>query len=1238
MRVFKHSTILCWLFLFAISPSVSAQSFYAIDFIENKGQWDGDFQFKAIHGSSTIFFNKKGYVVNKLEEEGYRNLMHNNLSIFSKITQADSIEIEGKNAAQHLHQSAIKSHSYEVAFVGANQTVNFQPGKVSPDLANYFLGGDPRKWKTGVRSFYDITREAIYDGIDMRFYSSSNGGLKYDLIVSPQTDPSIIQLKYDGVDHVKIKSGALLISTSVGEVKELEPYAYQIIDGRRVEVKCSYTVSKNIVGYKLGAYNKNYQLVIDPTLEFSTYTGSKSNNWGFSAAPGPDGSLYAGGIVFGSEYPLSLGALQTTFKGGTGQSFGQNSSIGGVDIGLTRFSNDGKQRIFSTYIGGSGDEYPHSIIVDGSGNAVVQGRTSSKDRDFPYPVGASGTLQLGPLGGASDIYVIKVSADGKVVMGSILIGGSEMDGANTNAQISVSPSTLVYNYGDHSRSEVILDKNDNVLIATSTQSDDFPVFPAGNSRFGGVQDGVVIKLTPNLSSVIFSRYLGGSKDDAAFVLSINPVTNDIYVAGPTVSADFPGDKTGVESPNFLGAVDGFISIIGPTGQLKKTTFQGTASTDFIYGIQFDKFGNPYTMGITLGKWQKRNALYGNENAKQFIAKMDPGLTSFTYTTAFGTSAAKPNISPVAFLVDRCENIYVSGWGGKLNLCDPGPYDAQTVGPLGMDVTPDAIQKYTDNKDFYFIVIEKNADKLLYGSFWGQSGGEVDHVDGGTSRFDSRGAIYMSICANCFGNNACPRTGTNPGDPITKNMIITPGAVASSNAALPGGCNLAAVKINFSFDGVDNGIKSAINGVFDTSGCSPLTVKFYDTIAMAKTYIWNFGDGSKIDTTSIPEIIHNYNVAKDSSFRIKLISIDENRCITRDSSFMQIKVGINEVEMKAAAVRVGDCSSGTFTLQNLSVSKQGKPFGAKSFVWIYDDKTKPDTTAQQSINHTFSPGLHRVWLKLIDVGFCNQFDSIPLDIYVFSTIKADFKLSKDTICIGEKVGITNNSVGGVSFLWSFSNGQTSNAYSPPDQTYSTTGVKSIKLVVRENSPGCNIADSSTKILVVLSAPDARFDFSPKPSIENTPFSFINQSTGAIRYTWNFGDGATSTLVQPIHQYSKSFTFDVTLTAFNSFGCSTSFMLPVQPIVTELLEIPNAFTPNNDGKNDIFLPKIFGIDDMNLKIYNRFGQLVFESYNPSFGWDGKFQGLPQPMDVYAFTLIVKFADGRTESKKGSVTLIR
>jgi gliding motility-associated-like protein len=354
--------------------------------------------------------------------------------------------------------------------------------------------------------------------------------------------------------------------------------------------------------------------------------------------------------------------------------------------------------------------------------------------------------------------------------------------------------------------------------------------------------------------------------------------------------------------------------------------------------------------------------------------------------------------------------------------------------------------------------------------------------------------------------------------------------------------------------------------------------------------------------------------------------------------MQIKVGINEVELKASAERIGDCSSGKYTLRNLSISKQGKPFNSKSFVWIYDDKSKPDTAGLNDIIHDFTPGLHRVWLKLLDVNFCNQYDSVPVDIYVFSSIKADFTLSKDSICLGEDIGLTNKSIGGVSFLWTFGNGQTSTTYAPARQQYQTAGVKTLKLVVRENSPGCNLADSVTKLLTVIEAPVAKFDYTPKPPVENAPFTFINQTTGATAYNWNFGDGSTSSLTQPIHQYGKTFTFDVILTAYNQFGCTDTASLIVKPLITELLEIPNAFTPNDDGKNDVFLPKIFGIDDMNLKIYNRFGQLVFESYNPSFGWDGKYLGVAQPIDVYAYTLIVKYADGRTESKKGSITLLR
>lgn len=557
----------------------------------------------------------------------------------------------------------------------------------------------------------------------------------------------------------------------------------------------------------------------------------------------------------------------------------------------------------------------------------------------------------------------------------------------------------------------------------------------------------------------------------------------------------------------------------------------------------------------------------------------------------------------------------------------------------MDITGDAIQTKTDNKDFYFIVIQKNASKLLYASFFGQFGGMGDHVDGGTSRFDSRGSIYMSICANCGGNYTCRGEFKKNTDPLRDILLITPEAIGPRNGAAPiYGCNLAAVKINFSFDGVENGIKSAIDGVYDTSGCSPLRVKFYDTIAMAQKYIWDFGDGTPTETSTSPEIEHDYTVSTESLFNVRLISIDDNRCITRDTSYMKVKVGINAVDLKAEAERIGPCTSSKFKLINRSTFLPGSSFNAKSFVWIYDDKTPPDTTDLGEVQHDFTPGLHRVWLKLLDFRYCNQSDSIPLDIFVFSTINAEFDISKDTICAGQEITIKNKSTGGTSFSWTFDNGKNSNIYSPADQKYQLPGDKLITLIVSENSPGCSITKQYSKKLYVQQLPYVEFDYSPKPSVENTPFSFINKSKDAVKYLWNFGDGNTSSLFEPLHQYLKQAKFNVILTATNKFGCSDNFKLPVQPVITELLQIPNAFSPNGDGQNDIFYPKIFGIDNMNLKIFNRFGQLIFESYNPNFGWDGKFKGIPQPIDVYAYTLIVEFADGRRESRKGSITLIR
>ncbi|MEY3187238.1 MAG: hypothetical protein RL675_1064, partial [Bacteroidota bacterium] len=728
--------------LMLVFGQVFAQSFYGVEFIENKGQWKEDYAYKSVLGNGVAYLHSNGFTIAITHPDDYAtvlNRIHGGNAASNPSAVDRTLNIGSKENTSILPISdpvksneplLMRSHTYRAQFIGSSGGAKFISNKPTGNDANYFIGDDPAYWKTDVKSFGEVVVKELYAGIDIRYYAG-NEKIKYDLILAPGADPKRIKLQYNGVDGLRVKNGELLIKTSVGEVKEFAPIAYQIINGQRRSVNCKYVVAGNTLTYDLGAYDKNAILVIDPTLVFSTYTGSKSNNWGYSAAPGPDGSLYAGGIVFGARYG-AIGGYQETFGGGD------------IDIAITRFGANGgtNSKIFSTYFGGSGDEFPQSIIVDPSGNPIVLGRTTSGNFPvFPFS-NARG-------GGNTDIAVFKLSADGKSLIGSMVIGGTGVDGANMDPGITPSPGSLLYNYGDNARSEVIIDALNNVYIASNTTSNNFPFITNGTS-LGGKQDGVVLKLTPNLTNVIYATYLGGNDDDAAFVLAKHPAREQVYVAGATSSANFPGDHAGTIGANAQGGIDGYVAILDQSGNVVKSTFLGTGSTDIIYGIQFDQnraplTNYPYVTGITLGSWPVTGIPtggYSRPGAKQFISKLEPDLSGYVYSTPFGYSGSSsiPNISPVAFLVDRCENVYVSGWGGRLNLCQTSPFDSKTLGTTGMDIVGTPIQNYTDNKDFYFFVLEKNAQSQLFGSWFGQRGGEGDHVDGGTSRFDTRGAI------------------------------------------------------------------------------------------------------------------------------------------------------------------------------------------------------------------------------------------------------------------------------------------------------------------------------------------------------------------------------------------------------------------------------------------------------------------------------------------------------------------
>jgi gliding motility-associated-like protein len=1190
----------------------ASRSVAQLAFTENKGQWNDQVLLQADIGGHAFFLTREGYTVNMQNKDDLEMLAafyHGHAHDSS--TQA---ELVGRKAPPRL-----RSHAYRVRLIGANKLAGIIKEKPMQGYQNYYIGNDPSRWASRCLSYQSVTYKNIYPNIDLRYYLEGEN-LKYDFIIHPGGRVADIRLHYEGVDKLALEQKMLHVYTTAGDMLEKAPFTYQFTSGFRNKITCKYKLQGNYLSFDVGYHDKNTTLIIDPSLVFSSFSRSARDNWGFTATPGPDGSMYGGGIAAPTGFPITLGAYQTQGGGP------DTNNPPPPDIALIKLSPNGRDLIYATYLGGTGTEQPHSLVTDAQGNLIVAGRTNSGS-SFP------GTL-FGT-GGNYDIFITKFNGDGTALIGSVKIGGTDNDGVNTTLNRFSGPAPLLRNYGDDGRSEVIVDRNNNILLASSTQSNNFFVRNAFQSVYGGNQDGVVIKLNPNATAVIWSTYLGGDKEDAAFVLSPNPANGDIYVAGGTTSDNFPGANFGsVQSTYNGGIADGYLSQLidnGTSVTINRSTYLGTNLTDIVYGVQFDRLGFPYVMGTSTGNWPVINAAYVNNNARQFIAKLKPDLSEFVYSTTFGSAGAlSPNLSPVAFLVDNCENVYVSGWGGAANSFSSPPYPSS--GTSGMPITPDAFQAQTDGSDFYFFVLKKNASDILYGSYFGQLGGNggVDHVDGGTSRFDAKGVIYQASCANC---KFVPS-----GQPLQAPYPITAGVFGNVNPATDGGgCNLGMAKILFDFTGVDVDLKPI--GARQLNFCLPATVEFIDTVNTAKQFIWVWGDGSRNDTTAGNIRRHTYTTA--GFFDVKLVGIDPNTCNVRDTASIRIRVTTDSVALKFDAIRRPPCTSLSFDFFNRTDKLSAVPnFGPRSFVWKWGDGSKNDTVpgfAPNPVAHTFpGPGSYNVRLVLIDTAFCNAGDSISvLNFQVASTIRAGFSITNG--CVPLQPIIRDTSVGAVTYDWLTSDGQRSTA-AQPAFIFNTPGTYTIRQTIF-NTNSCNLSDFTERTVTVYAPPTAGFLYNPFPSRENEPTRFTSTaSADVVEWDWNFGDGNTSELKNPAHQYIASGLYNVCQIVTNFNGCKDTLCQPVEAIILTLQDLPTAFTPNGDGVNDLFFVRGFGISKMTLRIFNRQGLMIFESKSQNNGWDGTYSGKPQPMDAYAWTLDIEYFTGEKLRKNGDVTLIR
>lgn len=967
--------------------------------VENKGQWDARALLKLPMHCGAVYFEQDGLRVHLIDPEGpafdYQKHHH----------ESDGETHPAK--AQKLQQA----HTYRMHWLHANPEATLETGEKLPTYHNYLLGNDKSKWQSKVPLYMTARYRALYPGIDLRFYFNQDAHLKYDIEIAPGADYTLYKTAYEGADSLWLKEGVLHIETTVGEVQELKPYAYQYINGEQREVRCDYVLKGKTVYFKLGRYDRSEKLVIDPELVFSSFIPSTSNVFGYTATYSANGDAYGGGIVFGESGTVpTLGAFQDTFQGG------------GLDITISKISADGGQLLFSTYLGGSGIEMPYSLIEGSDSSLYIFGNTGSDD----FPVSANAYLDTfsgGPLHewyGSTpndtnfqqgvDLFVARISKDGGSLLGSTYFGGTDSDGLNED---------LILHSGDKFRGEITLDEMDHVYIIGSTKSNDIPLVNNNlQTTQSGKSDVLLASFSSDLSTLRWGTYYGSTESDIGFSISVRG--NTVFAAGAS-NGSLPFMQPSSYSSSRMGAYDGFILTLDrDQGTLINSTYTGGTANDANFFIDADDQGNVYTFGLSKSNLPGSNPDFFNQpNTEHLIQQYSPDLSQLLKSTTFGNNlAVELTLSPAAFEVDDCNNILLSGWGRVTNLF----------------TTPNALKKVnpsSDGNDFYFLILDASWKKVNYATYFGASSGYGEHIDGGTSRFAPDGTIYQGICAACQdSSNAFP---------------TTPNAYGTSKGAAQNDCNLAVVK--FSTDAQE--VTAQVTPLRDTV-CQFTSVRLIDSSYNADTYRITNPDGSSASVDSIGEVfITKLGLNK---FYIKAI---DTTCGGADSIEVNI-YGIdfsNEAEFE---LNYDSCIVSPAPLQVQFTSFYGSSFQG---IWDFGDG---DSSTSPSPTHTYpAKGTYTVTLY-VSTSACpgTLSQSKTFTLHPIEPLTVDFSADQ---CIRTTANLGGGGLGYQQYIWLYADGSSDTGNSVSKDFIGQDGTQIVRCIALDTI--CNRSDTLSKSITL-----------------------------------------------------------------------------------------------------------------------------------------------------------------------------
>lgn len=1338
-----------------------------LTFTENKGQWESNISFRAGLDGGALF-------------------LENDRLTYNFYDKVKARKFHGKEIIEHPQENdQIKGHAFSVVFEGCNQNHGVQKLQQGTFYENFFLGNDRSKWQSDVKNYHQIFYRNLYNYIDYEVITSING-IKYNFHVKPGGDPATIRLKYEGVSNIKVKDGKLMIKPEVNELIELEPYAYQMINGVVKVVPCKFNFKGKTLTYDFPeGYDKTKELVIDPQLIFAAQSGSTADNFGMTATYDAAGNLYSGGTAFNIGYPTTTGAYSSSFFGPV--------YYGNTDVVITKYNSVGTNLLFSTYFGGNYTEAVNSMIVDGNNNLCFFGATSSLN--FPTTANAydnsfnGGSFLFFYYNGSryhngTDIYVAKFNTTGTSLLASTYIGGSGNDGLNHTDQytssfvVQATPPTpgnitvfqpdydsLQSNYGDQSRGEIMVDKLNNIYVASCSRSSDFPTVNGFDNTLNGTQDGVLIKFNPSLTTLLNSSYIGGTSTDCSNGLIVKD-NFEVYVTGGTCSQDFPYAAGGYASTYQGGNADAYIIRVNPAGNaVINGTYFGTNQYDNSFFIQKDKYNNIYIYGQSMGNIPivvapTSTNIFSVPNTHQFISRFNPSLNTLNMSTVFGNYTNKWDISPAAFSVDRCNHIYLSGWGGNFLVANTALNNMPLLVPT---------QSTTTGYDFYFMSLDTNASALKYGSYFGGNISQ-EHVDGGTSRFDPNGKIYQSVCAGCGGS---------PPGPANQDFPVTPGAWPGT----PGNpnhntdnynCNNGVIKIDFLIPLTVSTINTNTIG-----GCNPMFVNFTSATSptnAGSSFIWNFGNGQTNTTNINPTVTYT----APGTYTVSLVVRDPLSCNLKDSTSVYITVLPSPTSSFTSSFL--PCTN-TISMVNVSTGT----LAPNPYVWNWGDAT-PTINATSPTHSYTAPGLYTITLITTAANGCTSQATQTVNIANFFPT-----VSSAILCEGSSTTLT--ATGGNNYTWTPSSGLSNSLIASPIANPSVTTFYTVVAESNATSPPCQRVLTTT--VVVNPKPTADFSYSINPCGGGV-YYYDNSVSNIAGWFWTLTPTVTTVDQNPYYFYPNGGNFTVSLVATNQFGCTDTsaqaITVPVPPplsingsslickgnvaqleasggisyswtpanslnlsnipmpvanpsvttnysvIITTsnnctfLLNtnvtvynlsstaisasavptgvvkgslstlnyygdpgatvswypsnsvtpktgysvsatpdrpttytvvakkgaceevmyvfvdvfipgceegdafIPNTFTPNGDGQNDILYVRGLKVEEVYFAVYNRWGEMVFETKDKSKGWDGIYKGKPADVGVFGWYLKVKCYNGDETFKKGNVTLIR